>query len=416
MVSAPSSPPLSADPAQFPRVYQSSLGYRVSFGFAGLLLSAAAIVGIWYFGTGHEILVRQGAIVLVILCIAFFLLGAYLVVAMLKGKLTLTVDAIEITDAFLSKHRLRSEFSGYRILPTQYVSTLLLVPRDPAAKKLKIALTMKPDNAFDAWLSPLTNLDEQDRVESLAALDSNQELGLTQEQRAERFAQAAKIAKAFNIISFAASAWSWFYPRPYELAILVLALIPVAAALLGMRSKGLYQFEGRRNDARPSLATPVILPGMILALRALIDVSFLDWKLLLVPGLAATIALTAAVASADPRISSVRARILPILLLSAAYGMGVAATADAVLDHSRPQVFQTEVLYKYVSTGRHTTRYLRLAPWGPQQKITQVGVARSLYASVQPGQIVCVYFLPGALKIPWYQVASCAPAHLPTSR
>lgn len=373
----------------------------------GGLIAAASLLGIWYFGTGHESVNPQGVLIMVVICLGFFLLGAYLIVAMLKSKIILTADAIELYEPFKTKHLLRSQIAGWRVIPTQYVSTLEFTPRDPHAKKLKFALTIKPDAAFDSWLSTLPNLDAQDLEKSRAELDANQELGLTHEQRTERLAAAANYAKYLTWVTWAASAWGWFYPQPYTAAILVLAALPLAAILLGLRTKGVYQFDGRRNDARPSLAVPVMTPGFILALRALTDLSFINWKQLLAPLLFVTVAFTVAVASADPVSTRKRWPLLAIFFIAGFYGGGVSALADALLDRSSPQVYQTRVLHKHVSTGRHTTWYLRLAAWGPQAQTSEVGVPRLFYSSVQPGQTICVHYHPGALKIPWYLVAPC---------
>ncbi|HXJ12447.1 MAG TPA: hypothetical protein VNH19_09260, partial [Candidatus Limnocylindrales bacterium] len=98
---------------------------------------------------------------------------------------------------------------------------------------------------------------------------------------------------------------------------------------------------------------------------------------------------------------------LATLFIAVAYGGGVTAMTDTLLDRSLPRVFQTEVLNKRISSGRSTTWYLRLAPWGPQAQPAEVSVHSSLYNSVQPGQIVCVSLYPGTLKILWFRVAHC---------
>lgn len=417
-MSLENSPELSIpfDPSLYPRTYKSSLGWRLFLISLGALIAAAALLGLWYFGTGHESQTRQSALIMVVVCLAFFLLGAYLVVAMLKSKLILTADVIELHEPFVTKSLLRSQIAGWRVIPTQYVSTLEFTPRDPHAKTLKFAFTIKPDDAFNSWMSALPNLDAQELEQSRAELETNLDLGLTEEQRAENLAAASKYAKYLTGLSYVAAVWGWFYPQPYSATILILSALPLAAILLGLRSKGVYQFEGRRNDARPSLAVPMMMPGFILALRALYDLSLLHWQQLLAPVLLVTAAMTAFVASADPSIAKRRWPVLLFFVLSLAYGSGVTALADALLDRSLPEIYQTQVLFKRMDTGsRHTTWYLRIAPWGPQQHTSEVGVPRSFYSTVQLGQTVCVHYHPGALKIPWYVIASC-PANSTVSR
>src|SRR5258708_12495764 len=62
--------------------------------------------------------------------------------------------------------------------------------------------------------------------------------------------------------------------------------LPFIAIILLARSHGLYQIEGRRNDARPSLAGAFIFPSCILAFRAIQDLHFLEWKPLVLASLA----------------------------------------------------------------------------------------------------------------------------------
>ena len=219
--------------------------------------------------------------------------------------------------------------------------------------------------------------------------------------------KALKFSKFLTWVTWLAAVWGWFYPRPYSLVILILSAVPPIAIYAGLRAKGVYQFDGKRNDVRPSLAVPVITPGLVLGLRAISDLSFLHWQQLLSPIMVVALAMTVLIAAADPKSGKQRWLILATLFLAVAYGGGVTAMADALLDRSAPQVLQTEVLHKHISSGRSTTWYLRLAPWGPQDHAADVSVSRSLYSSVQPGQIVCVYLYPGTLKIPWFQVARC---------
>jgi hypothetical protein len=416
MSSTPSSlTPVTLDPSQFPRTYQSSLGYRLAFISLGLILAAASLLGIWFFATSRGETAPGASILLVALCLAFFLLGAYLILAMLKSKIILTADAIELRDPLVTKHMLRSQIAGWRVVPTQYIPTLELAPRDPHAKKIKFPLTIKLDEQFQVWLATLPNLDEHERSESFAHLEAQLDPSLTNDQREEILVKALKFSKCLTWATWLAAVWGWFYPRPYSLVILSLSAVPPIAIYAGLRAKGVYQFDGKRNDVRPSLAVPVITPGLVLGLRAISDLSFLHWQQLLSPIIVVTLAMTVLITAADPKSGKQRWLILATLLLAVAYGGGVTAMADALLDRSAPQVFQAEVLQKHISSGRSTTWYLLLAPWGPQDHAADVSVSRSLYSSVQPGQIVCVHLYPGTLKIPWFQIAPCpnVPAALP---
>jgi hypothetical protein len=373
----------------------------------GGLLAIGGLLGVWYFATGHEAPSSGAAILMSLICFSFALLGGYLAVSMLIFKVILSADAVEVQSLGSRQTLRRDEIAGRRLLPTQYISTLEFVPREKGKKKLKIGMTMRRDAAFDAWLASIPDLDAAELANSETQIASELEFRLTPEQRAETLGTARTTAKWLTRMAWAVSIWGWFYPRPYQLIMAILAVFPLIAVMLVVQSKGLYQVEGRRNDARPSLAIPFLFPGLILALRAITGIQFLRWMPFLSLCLTGGCVLTLLIASVDRQTRDRRWGMLTIFLLAVAYTFGVSAQADELLDRSAPQVFRVAALSKRIAGGRSTAYYLRVEPWGPQPDANDVSVSRSLYNSVAPEQTVCINFLPGALKIPWYFVTTC---------
>ena len=205
-----------------------------------------------------------------------------------------------------------------------------------------------------------------------------------------------------------AAVWGLFYPRPYQLAVAVLAALPIIALLLMPRTKGLYQIDGRRDDARPSVAIPFIIPSAILALRATTDFHFLDWKSFLACVIIAAAFLTFLIARSEPIMRKHRFTIFSMFLFSSAYAFGALAQADTLFDQSARRTFEVTVLSKRSTRGRKsTTWYLHVMPWGPQTNPDDISVSRPLYTSVSPGQSVCIRLASGTLKIRWYVVTPC---------
>jgi hypothetical protein len=395
------------DASLYPRTYTVSRGNRLIWISLGALLGIGGFFGVWYFATGHEAPSSGAAILMSLICLSFALLGSYLAVSMVMFKVILRADAIEVQNVGSKRTLLREEIVGRRLLPTQYISTLELTPRDKGNKKLKIGMTMRTDAAFDAWLASITDLDAAELAKSETQIASELEFGLTPEQRAETLGNARTTAKWLTRIAWVVSIGGWFYPRPYQLIMAILAALPLITVMLVVQSKGLYQVEGRRNDARPSLTIPFLFPGLILALRAITGIQFLHWMPFLTLCLLGGCVFTLLIASADRQTREHRWGMLTIFLLAAAYTFGVSAQADELLDRSPRQTFQVAVLSKRMVSGRSTTYYLRVTPWGPQSDANDVSVSRALYNSVAPKQTVCVNFLQGALKIPWYFVTAC---------
>ena len=187
----------------------------------------------------------------------------------------------------------------------------------------------------------------------------------------------------------------------------ILGVIPAIAVILLATGKGLYQVEGRRQDARADLSLPFIFPGTVLALRSLWDFEFLEWMPIFKLAIVGSMVLTILVVAADRGMRERRWAFLAFLFLSFFYAFGGIAQANALLDHSEGKVFEVPVLAKRISSGRSTTYYLQVGPWGPRTEPNEVSASRSLYQAVPVGQNVCVLLWKGALGAPWFVVRTC---------
>ena len=398
---------ITFEPSLYPRTYSTSMCNRLVWISLAAVVSVGGLLGVLHFGTGHETRGLGGSMVMVLVSLVFVVLGGYLILLMLRFKVILKPDAIEVRNIFSTRILPRDEIAGRRILLTQYISTLELIPGDQEKKKLRIGMMMSADASFHSWFAAIPDLDAKDLAKSESQITSELEFGLTPEQRSEFLVRARKIVKWLNGIASAICVWGLFYPRPYQLVISLLITLPLIVVVILVRSQGLYQIEGRRNDARPSLATAFLFPAAILALRTIHDANFLRWMPFLAGVITANFLLTLVVTGADRGIRERRWAMFSIFLLGAMYVYGSFGQADMLLDRSAPETFEVATLSKRVSNGRSTTWYIRVAPWGPQVEATDVSVSRSFYNSIVPGDTVCIGLFPGALRIPWYFVRNC---------
>jgi hypothetical protein len=281
------------------------------------------------------------------------------------------------------------------------------VPRDDSQKKLKILLFMTLDAAFYDWLEGIPDLDEEDRRQSLAEIEENLGPGENESARANLLAQGKRTAAGLAIAAGILGVWSFFAPRPPGLVIFVFGILPLISLALMIRSKGLYQFDDYRNDARPSLALPIMIPSFVLLLRSLLGFDLLSVRSLVVASVMIALVLFSLSLRSD---RSLRKRswvvILPLIFWFA-YAYGALSQVNALADHSAAQTFPVTVLSQRVSGGRSTTWYLGIDAWGPVSAPSEVSVSSSLYRSVKLGDSVCVHLHPGALKSPWYYVSHC---------
>ena len=363
--------------------------------------------GLWYLARGGERFDAGPAGILAFVFLGFLLFGVFSAISTVRTRVTLIADMIEVQHGLRSRSLLRSNIAGRRLIRSQNVSTLTLVPRDPAEKNLKIPLILNTDQFFHDWLADLPDLDASDRAESEKELEEDPDLGFKSEDRARQVVRAKRAVIFLNVLAAAGFFGVIFVRQFTTLFVVLLAMLPLVVILLMITSRGIYQVEGRRNDARPNLGYAYLFPGFGLAMCALRDSDALRWAPLLVGGAIVALLMTAACAAGDRGLRQRLGALLPLLLVSLAYGFGLVAEANVLPDRSSPQVFQVRVLGKHISRGKSTTYYLHLDSWGPQLERTQVSVAGEFYNSTAEGQFVCAAVHPGVLRVPWYRVGPC---------
>jgi hypothetical protein len=338
----------------------------------------------------------------------FVLLSTALILSIFRSRVTLRVDRIELRGLVKTRTLLRDDILGRRLVrPHNSPPILVLVPRNVSQKQMKIGLIYNFDAAFQDWTAFLPDLDEQDLRANRQEIMSNPALGITPNDRTDALQRAQRFSRFLMALTFVAGAWAWIDPRPYRLVISLLGLLPWVAVVITARSAGLFRIDQKPNDPHPSVAIPFLLPGAVLMLRVIHDMNSVEWIGPFCLSIALAGFLTAAAIMSD---RSLRSRVITGLLIfvfSMSYGYGAGMEANALLDRSAASVYAVRVTDKRESSGRSTTFYLNLAPWGPMHKGNKVSVSPRFYRSVKAGDTVCVALRPGALHLPWYIVSAC---------
>jgi hypothetical protein len=371
-----------------------------------ILLGGGALFGLIYFGLGYEVKSATDQRILMAICLFFVLLPLYLSAELFSIKVILFEDALEFHELRRKVRILRADIVGYRIIPTRYVATLVLTAK--SRKPLKLPLFIKTDDDFFSWLEDSTNLDAQDLINSEAELKSDPQLGFTEQERIDRIQQGRKTAKWLNRIAGAVFFWGWFFPLPYDLVITIAAALPVYAIFVAARSPGLFDFEGRRNDARADIAIALVCPAIILGGRTFFDFDFVNATPIFLWGLAVGTVLTLAVLrTSGAKVRMRKSTLIFMGLFLVVYGCGLAGEVDVRLNRSTAEVLPANVLDKRVSNGKTTTWYLRLSPWPGRPRINDISVPEAMYNTVHSGQQVCLYVYGGALRIPYFWAVQC---------
>ena len=412
--------PEALESSAYPRTYRVSPGWRLFLLAFGIVfgLGGSAGVGFLVSSFPHD---RTGAIwatlFLGAIAAGFAGLGVYAALGALMYRVVLTGENVELVEPFRSRWLSRTEICGRRMLRTQQgVQTVVLVPKDSAAKKLKISLILKKDRAFDAWIAQLPDLDQQDVHQSEQEIAETLYQDLMPQERAAKIANLKVLAKWINGIVIALTLGALFLPDYHHLLIGILIALPWIAIWLVARFQPLYRFGGKRNDAHPDMTPGLMTPGLMLMVRALMDAHTLDWTGPLTLAVAGGLPLTCAALRVDPWFRRQRATAIVTCIFTLAYGFGAGLEIDVLADSSKPSMYATQVLGKRINHGsKSTTYYLAVGPWGPISQDGEISVPAARYRATDTGETICIYLGKGAFKVAWYQVGDC-PARSRASR
>jgi Bacterial PH domain len=401
------SSPVTADKP--PTICQLSLAWRIGVAGVFVLLLCGCLGGIVALLASAADRPSGGTLAGCLILAAIAVIIAWQLAIFLTWRVTLTPDAIERSSWFSRRRIRRDEIKGLRVHHGGRAGNILVVvPVSPGPKKISLPLRfMQQDPAFSAWFAGLRNLDAEDLQQSVAAIAANPAYGATPEERLRRLARARKIAYALNLVAGAALLWSFFMPQPYPLVIASLTALPILAVVLVASSRGLFRIGIRATEAHASLGAVCMLPALAVMLRMLFDLNMVNSLPLIGAAAGAAVLFTPAIVVADRALHRKPWMLLGVALCTAAYAYGVLGEANALLDRSPRSVFQSQILGKHISTGKHTSYYFRLAPWGPRTEPGDVSVPQAVYDRLQPGNPACVLLRDGALGMPWFLVLTC---------
>ncbi len=239
-----------------------------------------------------------------------------------------------------------------------------------------------------------------------AALHTDARLGSTEDERRGTLRRARIQAGILNTATGAAVTWALAYPRPYSLAIALLAVLPLLGIGLVIATRGAVTLDSDRKNVRPTAAYAIFAPCLVLALRALEDWHILGWSGFWVPfavgaGILLGVLLVGAGADSQRKASTVA--VISFVLLAESFGLVLFLNCE--FDRSVPAIHRTVVLSRRISRGRRSTSYyLTVGPWIDGRYAEEVSVPGSTYGWHLEGSTVLIGVRPGSLSMPWYFV------------
>lgn len=339
--------------------------------------------------------------------LSIIMIGAMILGAMDAYKARLIIDTDEVISiSVITKRVLKlKEIAGYRV-DENYT---YLIPIDKEKKQIKISKYVGNKEEIYAWVyDNFKDLDEIAAEKEEEEILESVEYGDSKEERVDQLNKAAKTSKVMNIVGGVIGAWLLFYPTPYNLAIIIGMIMPLIAVSVILYFKGLIGVDTDKKSVKPSMYTALMFPSLGLFLRSLIDYTIFDYSNVWIYCIVIALPLTVIIYLISKQLAIKKladfVTAFGVLAMAIIYSFGVVISINCYFDESIPTVYKSKVMEKRISSGKHTSYYLNLAPWGPQKETDEVDVGSSIYNEVAVNDSVEVYFMEGRFNIPWFEV------------
>ncbi len=324
----------------------------------------------------------------------------------IKGKFVIDHDKIFTISTFSNRQLMYNEIKGYRITD-KYI---FIESNNEQKKKIKVSTYFGKVNEITEWLSEnYSDLDILQANQEKEEILNNEEFGWTTEQREEKLLKAHKTAKILNWTGGLIGAWTLFFANPYEYAIIASIVFPIICVVVLKYFNGLIRIDERKDTAYPTIFWAIFAASMGLCLRALLDYNIFDYSKIWTPSSIIALTYIAVLTIGNKEFKFKKAKdyltIMGFSIFMFGYGYGAIITLNCFYDKLEPEKFNATILSKRISSGKSTTYYFELTPWGQQKEIDEVSVPKDLYNKLDQNDKVNIYFMKGQFEIPWFEVA-----------
>ena len=373
--------------------------YFILAGFCILMGAALLVYVVGARGFAEQVAEIIGSIIILLMGV---------VVGLRVFRLSLTIDGYSLTmkDVFSSRTILFSEIDGYRMGPKNQI--YIVLKKD--GKRFRLSQGLGKQQELLQWLAEnYTDIDVRENKREMQDLLGNERFGLTKEDRQARLEMARKIDRASTVVGVGLLFWSLFASQPYELVMVLLFVVPWLAVAVTGYFKGLMKLYKRKSSPYPSIVQLFFFTVFGVWVAVLRDFNLYElgskaW-LLLVGGM--ILAAVICIVVCWPAIVTSSKKILTypcIVVMAGLYSYSLLVYSNCYYDRSDPEVYPVEITGKRESSGRTTSYYLSLSPWGPYKNGKEISVPRSFYVAVKEQDPVNVVAKKGKWGLPWFWV------------
>lgn len=335
-------------------------------------------------------------------------IAAYLALVGLRSRVTIEGSRITVCNGFITRSADLANIEGFRSFTGRNGSFTRFYLKE-GRFGITMSSSFETDNEFRAWMSQITDLDRRDRDHLLAEISQQQELGDTPEERLA----ALTTAKKTNIVVIVVAIAGAFFLNVGNVSAIevpsaiLLALVPIGVAMLMSRAPLLYVIFKRKSDPRAEISFPLIAAGLGFVFRNR-GVHVVSMKPLQVLIVVVAIVYFATFFRYMLDSSSRFGAFIGMLFFVLPYSFAMPITVDTLDDHSPTTTFTAPVVRKHVTSGKSTSYYLDLGPWGPVARKNSLSVSKSTYNAFSVGDQVCLGLHGGRLHAAWYAQITCA--------
>lgn len=337
-----------------------------------------------------------------IVMIALMILG---VIDVVKGKFIIAKDYVQSISAIGTRTLLLRDIRGFRVTD-KYT---FIEPFERHQKRIRISQYYAGMPAILAWLHEhYPDLDILESEQDKAAILDNEQFGSTPEVREQNLHRARTVARFLNWLGGGIGVWVLLFPVPYLPALFAASIYPIICLVILRYFKGLILLEEKKDKAYPSILFSLWLCLLALPIRAFWDFKILDYQhawapsLIIAAGLVFLFfAITKAIRLTDAA-KYFSATFLIILFFG--YAFGLVLLGNCIFDETAPQRFQPTITDKRIVSGKSTTRYFTVTPFGPQHDTLEISVNKTFYERADINDRININLKQGLFNIPWYSV------------
>ena len=380
--------------------------YRISRGWKAfsIIIAAAFSIGAVYLISG--VFKSSARAPLASLVGAFILIALAIYLYLFAMRTLLTVDkyAIKLVGVFSARAILPEDIDGYRIGEKNVFS----IHVKNGGKALQIPGSLERRSELIEWFRQnYEDIDARALVAETEGLLANEQFGFTREDREARLQTAKKIETAATVGGFGIFFWSLFYPRPYEIVMLVLFVVPWVGVYITWYYKGLMKLYKKKSSPYPSVVQLmgfVTLGAFVSVLRSYDLYGFGKNALSLLIGAVLLVTVICGIACRQAILLSARKGLtyICIVVMAGLYSFSLLVFSNCYYDRSEPKVWEVQVTGKRIHRGKSTSYYVSLSPWGKYVDGKEVTVSKGFYSEVNEDDYLEVYLKDGKWGVPWY--------------